>query len=408
MTAVLDNRAQLGGAPGLHAFIVGVSDYAHLPGGGGTAANKTFGLKQLTATANSAFLFYEWLVGAHEGGRLPLPLATVHLLLSPSPVEVQRRPQLATVGGATPAATELLRATRRNFVAAAAAWRDAASANRDQMTVFYFAGHGVQRKQKDAVLLLSDFGEPAAGGSLTNTVDANHLIAGMAPPPNPAKTIANRQIYFIDACRLPAAEFQQTEWQNVPDVWNPELNGRDDRLVAAYYATVPGSTAYALTQGQTLFSMALFRCLDRLGAVPPDAAAADPRWAVTTLSLIKALPDVLTVVNEEHRGDQEVATDGQFRDAPLVFLTNPPEVDVEVTIDPAAAVPLFMLEIEDDQGNVRPVRPVDPHPYVERLPAGIYRFRARIVAPPHSSFQDARVSALVRPPRHPWRARVSP
>ena len=58
------------------------------------------------------------------------------------------------------------------------------------MTIFYFAGHGVQRTQRDAVLLLDDFGAPG-GESLANTVDANHLFDGMVPPPNFAERCAN-------------------------------------------------------------------------------------------------------------------------------------------------------------------------------------------------------------------------
>jgi hypothetical protein len=82
----------------LHAVLIGVSAYPHLPNGGGAPAPKSFGLKQLSSSALSAFRMHEWLTGAAT--KLPLPLGSVELLVSPSAGELAAEPRLA---GRTPA-----------------------------------------------------------------------------------------------------------------------------------------------------------------------------------------------------------------------------------------------------------------------------------------------------------------
>src|SRR5439155_21081683 len=97
MTLAFDERDQLGDAAGLHAFVVGVSAYRHLPDGPGPPAPDNFEMAQLTAPAESAFRIYQWLVERQE--QLPVPLATVRLLLAPSTGELAADPALAQQAG---------------------------------------------------------------------------------------------------------------------------------------------------------------------------------------------------------------------------------------------------------------------------------------------------------------------
>src|SRR4051794_1449431 len=90
MTLLFDQRDQLQGRPGLHALIAGASFYRHLPGGGGAPAEKTYGLKQLSSTALTAYRVYQWILQRKD--QLPVPLATVRLLLSPSQAELDAEP----------------------------------------------------------------------------------------------------------------------------------------------------------------------------------------------------------------------------------------------------------------------------------------------------------------------------
>ena len=92
MSLVLDERPQLQGQPGLHVFIAGVSRYIHLPGGGSNLTTKSFGMQQLSSTALTACRLYQWLL-SHKN-QLPLPLATIRLLLSRSQDELDAEPAM--------------------------------------------------------------------------------------------------------------------------------------------------------------------------------------------------------------------------------------------------------------------------------------------------------------------------
>ena len=144
MTLLFDDRPALGANPGVHALVIGVSSYPFLTDGAHAVADP-WGMGQLTSTAASAFKMFEWL--ERTRAKLPVPLATCRVLLSPSPQE----PHLNGVADA---------ATTMNVLAAANEWRNDASSNRDNVTFFYFAGHGVQRTKEDAVMCLEDFLQP--------------------------------------------------------------------------------------------------------------------------------------------------------------------------------------------------------------------------------------------------------
>jgi hypothetical protein len=155
-------------------------------------------MQQLSSTALSVFRMYEWLLARRD--RLPLPLASVRLLLSPSPGEVAAEPGIATAGASA--------CTRALFSAEVRKWRTDAASHRDGMSLFYFAGHGVQRKRDDAVMLLEDFGNPDEGLP-TNAVAIDNLFNGMAPP-LASERMARWQVYFVDACRIALAEFRRS------------------------------------------------------------------------------------------------------------------------------------------------------------------------------------------------------
>src|SRR5215207_8928348 len=162
MTLILDRRAELDG-PGLHALVAGVSRYPHLPGGDGAPAAQALGMQQLTSCALSAFRIASWL--RSRADRLTAPLATLRLLLSPSADEERVEPALRGVADAC-----TFDALRKSI----AAWRTSAQENLHDATVFYFAGHGVQRSKGDAVLLCEDFGN-GIGGILDNAFSSVNL-----------------------------------------------------------------------------------------------------------------------------------------------------------------------------------------------------------------------------------------
>lgn len=398
MTLVLDERSDLRGKPGLHVFIAGASLYRHLPGGGGKPTDNSYGMQQLSSTALTGYKVYRWLLD--NKGQLPLPLATVRLLLSPSPAELAVEPKMENLTDAC---------TRANFAAEAKQWRKDAGSSRDEFTFFYFAGHGVQRKKDDAVMLLEDFGNPDEG-PLASAVTIDNLFNGMAPPASPTEQIAQRQIYFVDACRIAPSEFRAWEWLDVSGIWGVELSGSDDRYAPIFFAAIPGTKAYALSGEQTLFSKALLACLNGSGAEAlEEDTDGQVRWGVTVHSLNEALESQVGELNVEHEGNQKYTLSGLVRNTVLHYLERPPEVDIVLEIDPTEALPFVRLEVTDPQdAGVWNLEPIDPHPYENKLPAGYYRISAKIVNPPQPPYVDYAKWREVKPPRCPVKARLSP
>lgn len=395
MTPIIDNRDNLQGKPGLHALIAGVSAYPHLPAGTGTPAPDSFGMQQLSSTALSAYKMYRWLEGWQN--RLRIPIATCRLLLSPSQDEATVEPRLSGLAEAC---------TQNNFRTAARQWRADASSHKENLAFFYFAGHGVQRNKGDQVLLMEDFGDDIEEVTLDKAVDTNNLFYGMAPAAG-RLNIAQTQLYFIDACRVLPSKFKNFERMTVPDIFNVELSGRDERGALIFYAAVPGSKAYALRGEQTLFSKALLACLTG-GAGELKEENGQERWCVSLQSLSEKLGEYIRLQNEENNSEQDFRVNGFGPEAIIHYLDDPPVVDVVFEVDPLDALPFTRVEITDDVGKqvLSLPQPLNPHPYHRHLPAGYYTISARI-DPPQPPFIDCPGRARpVMPPSRSWKGRV--
>lgn len=356
-----DRRNQLAGGPGIHAFIDGVSDYRHLEDGSDEKrATDTYGFRALHSTARTAWRFYEWLLKADAAGRLALPLATVHLLLSRSESE------------SDVAASDADRCSWANFVADAESWRKCASASNEEITIFYFAGHGIGRQKTEALLLMDDVGAPGSGVFVNRCVDVQQLFYGMAPPPDAAQSVARTQFYFVDACRTQISELREFTTQGIPQIWNVPTDGVDKRAATLFYGSLPGASAYARDEDQTLFSMALFECLDRLGAEEASSGERDLRWRITASSLIRRLPDAVLDISKRFEVDQQCAWTGQSADAIFSYLTDPPETTITMKVDPEQAAGAFQFEVQDYKKKEPPfsIAPIAPHPHQRRMRVG--------------------------------------
>jgi hypothetical protein len=362
----------------LHAVLIGVSAYPHLPNGGGAPAPKSFGLKQLSSSALSAFRMHEWLTGAAT--KLPLPLGSVELLVSPSAGELAAEPRLA---GRTPA-------TRAEVVKAMKSLKAAAANDLRGMTLFYFAGHGIQRTTQDGVLLLADFGDPNEG-TLAKAVELTNLVAGMAPSPS-APNMALTQVWFVDACRTRPEELSGFEKMTVPDVFDVELGGVDNRKAPIFFATVPGALAYSRKNKETVFSSALLRGLAGAAARMSDEEDANGRvkWRVTVQSLNLALDKHLPYLAGVGEGVQEFTLGGQCPGDPVIAeLESPPSLELEVTLDPEAAKSAVGIEVCDSAGqSVDKKAPPIALPYRRSLSAGVYAIHAE--APAGAAYKSFR------------------
>ena len=347
--------------PGLHALIIGISQHAHLPfpGQEPTKAQQRFGLglQQLTCAATTGFRVYKWLLDHRDD--LALPLLTVRLLLAATTEE------LASVEGLRDVASD---ARRESVLRAAWAWRANAALRATDQTLFYFVGHGFQRKRGGQVLILEDIGEGIGGGRLSNAIEASDLVNGMAPH-GEYSNIATQQLFIFDACRLPLTEGYQWEEEKCTEIWSVPVAASDKRTMVEYHTTEPGEAAFAIRQEQTAFSKALLACLEGGGAEQVSG-----RWCVTVDSLSRGLRhQVAKVAESEHAELQKFQVKHVGENATLIYLDEPPEVPVDVRIRPEDAAGSTELTINDLKAIPQKFGPpVEPHPLLINLKAGSY------------------------------------
>jgi len=371
MALVIDNRGAVAGA-GVHVLIVGVSEYLNLPEAGDPPADAGWFLNKLTSPALSAFKVHEFL----RQETLRLPLKTVRLLLSPSPTEFAIEPLLATVGAS--------RANRAAFETMARDWRDDAKNNPADMTILYFAGHGLQRGSDDGVLLLEDF--LSAGPPLAKCFEIGDIKDGMAPSPT-YPNIALTQFYFVDACLTRQDTQKKFVNPQVPDVFGAELNIVDRREAPVMFSTVDGAIALGRGGQPSHFSEALILALQRAAEDPEDdpAGGAAAVWPITSLTLKTALD----LYYAKHKLGTKVQLGGVIGLPVIRYLPGPPDVDISVEVRPDALGNPCNVWVYDNRGTgVPPCTPTTQTKFDMTVKAGIYSVQVdsgRLHNPPYRS-----------------------
>lgn len=392
MSLLIDRRAELAGQPGLHALIVGVSQYVNLPPGDGPAdPNVGFGMQRLSSPALSAFHIFNWLNSPPPGVRLKVPIKTCRVLVAPSQEEQEKAPQLATLGTTLP--------TRDAFVLAANEWRNDASHLQKDVTFFYFAGHGFKLSPEDVSLALCDFANPNMP-SADKCAKVANIRQGMAPTAK-FKNIAREQFYFVDACRnLPEAIMAYAP-MTVPDVFTFALNVVDDRDTPTYFATTEGRQAAGRKGQPSVFCEALLHSLGR-GSESGTEVDVNVEWRVTSQSLKRALDRYL---QRKFSGlAPEVHLLGMIRDPYLTVLDGSPLVDIDIMVVPT-----------DFDGNVTVIdfsgtQLFEPRPFslpfTSEVPAGIYRVRCAMPVSGHAPFDTPKVYQVNLATQMPLRVRL--
>jgi hypothetical protein len=257
-----------------------------------------------------------------------------------------------------------------------------------------------------------------------HAVDTSSLTQGMAPhrndpnlpdPETARPEIARTQFYFVDACRTVPRRtitFEQMRASAVFDVESPNLP--DDRRAPVFYASIPHGIAQAVPGRQTLFSLALLRCLKGEAAQAPDATAAgrrSDRWHVSSFSLMQGLSLRLDEVRREYGGQQIGIFDGFSDDAVLCYLKDRPAVPFQFIVDPETALAVTRVrarDISDPANSYEFHAPTDMHPFRPQLKAGYYQFSAALDAPTPPYRDCGAESYLVEPLRQRiWTARMT-
>ena len=373
-----------GGASATHALVVGVSRYTNLPvdGEAPPVANETFGLRHAKTPATSAWVFARWLESTYNNPAAPI--GTIRVLLSPSDWEIENVPELADLP------VEIVAATRDNVDEAVAEWFADCRSSAENVAVLYAGGHGIQMGKDDGgIVLLEDFAK--LPNVLDHSLDVGAVRKGMA-----GETIAQRQFYFVDACRVRPAPATRFETLGT-GVGLPSPFEGAPRCSAVYFSATPSTEALGEPGKGTLFVQALLDCLGTSLGVD-DHAQEDGTWAVTTATLMQALPKRVRELAEAFEMEQTATTGGQLQDVPFHVLAEPPDVPITLLLTPENAAACARAKLWIGATSVFDDEAFTPR-LEKRVKAGKYILTVRI-EPPTPPFKDIDAYPVIALPPH--------
>ena len=341
-------------SPGTHAFVMGVSHYPFADGPHSTSRGEESGLANLTSSARSAAEVAAWLL--NEFWNPDAPLASITLLLSPSPGELLHPVVLARMAGQTAPATR--KAVQREFIA----FRDRCRSDVDNLAFVYVVGHGVQLDKRGAIVLLEDFAIDDEDDVLFGAIDVVACHDAMDDD-----DMAARQIWFSDACRQRPAVARR--YNSLGGAYRP-YNEPLGRTVASplFLSASTREEAFAEVGGVSIFCQALLAALRGASARERDWDCAD--WHVCSNNLSATLPDRVEKLMGTNPGQQAVDLAGRSLNVVLQRLRSPPDADVRIELSPADRSPQPAAELLFRGSIPQEIGPRWPLEF--RGPAGLY------------------------------------
>lgn len=360
---ILDRRAELAGKPGLHAVLIGVSEYERLPGADDPPGEGLYALQKLESAALCAHALAEKLKELDGLDRLYRPLKTLRLLLAPSALELQAEPGLAAAAICAP--------TRANIQQALEQWRADVAESADAMGLFYYGGHGL-REGEDNIFLASDFLAPGAK-ELDAAFKLSSIRGGMTVSDD-LPDMGLDQFYFIDACREQSDILEQLPMKEPPAVFDPSLNNiADKRRAPVYFASPNGGIALSDAGVLSGFTKALI--------VAMDHAAPEKRWVEEKERMdwpinATSLKNGIQYLDADYKGEGKVELTGLISNPILCFAVDPPELTLKLRFAPPAIrgqVAAVALRRKQDPPIPVPGQP-DDDPRSVKVKAGMYSF----------------------------------
>jgi hypothetical protein len=382
MTQLFFNSEKPG--PGMHALVIGVGGYAHLEGGSGTEIEDPLrygNLGQLTSPPRSALAFANWLRDSNRD-RWKAPLATIEVLISPAPSDPD------------PSGSGLTFADAKidGIHDAFDAWKKRCGSNADNVSVFYFCGHGLQSEEQ--ILLASDFGRYS-----------NHFRGAFAFDSTReafVQCMPKTQCFFIDACREVTVGVVENlggataEPLMKPQTYEPRRCEHDLTL----QSSAPFETAFAPRDDVSYFTTAL------MDALQGGAASTDEYgdWVIRTDGVTSCIDELLWAVSGR---SQPTEKGSGFRSTVLYRLNHVPHAKLILECEPPLAHAKATLSYQPT--------PPPPGVRVERTPpssviwnemvkAGYYTIGAAFS---DATFHDVTRTVLVIPPSSPQKLRVT-
>lgn len=404
----VDRKSTVHGA-GLHALIIGVSDYQFLPAPGQFPDPKhvTLGLTKVRIPSTGAFRVARWIRDAYW--HPTTEIKTIRMLLSPSASEITptvtpseseddlMRAALAETIPTVP------RADTANVEQALLDWQADCKGHPDDIAVLYVSGHGIQWGSKDdAIVLLEDFAKTQL--FLNQAIDVGRTMKGMSGDDMPQV-----QLYFVDACQIQPDEHAKFEDAGSPLRLRSEFGGADLRSAPIYFGACPQTAAKGRSGQGTYFAQGLVTCLGANALQGPDSHSTLPvattHWHATVSRLLEALQDSVTAIAAIDKEKQEVVLGGRTRPAVFCASQTPPQVTVVLDVAPDEAAKASFAEVWDWSGatQLTPRTPCWKRPTtVAKLAAGIYQLKVSASAP-YKPESPIRVEA--RPPT--WTQKIT-
>jgi hypothetical protein len=356
---------QANSSPGLHALVIGVSHYPFADGPDATPQGASFGIRSLSSAARSASDVAAWLL---EEDHHPA-LASLRILLSPVPGE-PIHPTVAALlpGGGAPA-------TRQAVEHDLGAFRQACRSHAENTAFVYMAGHGVQLNKRGAIVLLSDFGDPALLNELSGAIDVAGCHAGMNEAGN-----AEQQFWFADACRqVPAVA---RKFERLEGALTLSEGVGQVRSSPLFLASSTRENAFAEVGGTSLFSQALLWALRGAAAEGPDKDVCDD-WYVGVTTLIRLLDARVKKLARAHEEEQTVDVTGRVKDAVVHRFKQPPDVDIEVVLRPEDAAAKVSGSLVPRGTGAGSPKAWAQWPFRDVVPPGIYELGVVTQPPLH-------------------------
>jgi hypothetical protein len=342
-------------------LVIGAGAYPEL--------NGLYDLEPLSSPPRSAQAFAQWFERHHR--LTDAPLGTVDLLVSPP------------VGDMPPTVSAIKKAVT--------AWFTRCNSHPDNVAVFYFAGHAIERGDEMA-LLAEDFGASPLN-PMDEAISLKELELGMA------RCRARRQCFFIDACRqLPEAQAQTFGSFGVTLIQPNRGVLQADRDYSIYYATASSAEAYGLSGQVSRFTSVLLRALEG-----PGADDAEGHWVVLTSVLHRALIELFKVENQRPGVPPQLPRlGGSTMGFILHELGVPPRVPVIIGCDPSTHNASAEMRVQRAQQLVQKRTPT---PGEWELLLEPDRYEVSVVLPNRAPIPDR---LDVRPPLRSRRVKVLP
>lgn len=359
-----------GNQPSTHVLIIGVGGYRHLQGGVDVRQQvmQHVGLlHQLTSPPISAVAFAQHLLDSKDD--LRASLGSIDLLISPSPDDPAPIP---THMQADPA-------TMANIRAGYAAWRERCDRNEDNIAIFYFCGHGLEKTEQ--YLLAEDFGaDPLNPWLGAFAFDSTRLAFNGCR--------ADTQCFFIDACRKITSAMLQTR----PNVTELEIV-REDVPDCAFNLTMKAAarneTALGPRRGVSYFTQALLKALQ--GAV---ASQGSTGWSIETGQISAHITDILRLIKASEGFTQRCSCE-VIGNTELLRINGTPKVFLNLACTPDGAN--NVVELAFGRPGLPPVDILSHQgaPWSLNVDAGFYVAEARFS---QGDFVNAQRDIFALPP----------